>query len=132
MRVGPLRLGRHHFHPRGERQATGGPLMSAADLGQSAARARQAAEAAAAEAETAEPEIIPAETAFLVYRNGETGQIVMTHDINAPLLVRRSPNHDDVYMMMQIILKDMLAAQIASLSVQGNIQAQQQIAQQMM
>jgi hypothetical protein len=103
--------------------------MPAVELGQSAARARAAA---AQPAEDAEPEIIPAETAFLVYRNAETGQIVMTHDINATLQVRRTPNHDDVYMMMQIILKDMLAAQIAALSVQGNISAQQQIAQQMM
>jgi hypothetical protein len=104
--------------------------MPAVDLSDSAARVRAAAEKA--KAEDAEPEVIPAETAFLVYRRGDTGQIVMTHDINAPLLVNRSPNHDDVYMMMQVILKDMLANQIATLSVQGNIQAQQQIAQQMM
>jgi siroheme synthase len=106
--------------------------MPAADLSQSVARARTQAEAAAAAEENAEPEIIPAETAFLVYRNSETGQIVMTHDINAPLQCVRTPNHDDVYMMMNVILKDMAASQTAALTVQGLMQAQQQIAQQMM
>jgi hypothetical protein len=83
-------------------------------------------------AEDKEPEIIPVDTAFLVYRRVDNGQIVMTHDINAAVAPRRSPNHDDVYMMMQVIIKDMMAAQIAALSVQGNMQAQQQMAQSMM
>ncbi len=100
--------------------------MPAVDLSAAAARARSEP------AEDAEPEVIPAETAFLVYRNGETGQIVMTHDINAPLLVKRTPNHDDVYMMMNVILKDMAAAQTAALTVQNILQVQQQMASQMM
>ena len=104
--------------------------MPAADLSQSQARRRAVEDEAAKK--MAEPEIIPADTAFLVYRRADTGQIVMTHDINAALQVNRSPNHDDVYMMMQVIIKDMMAAQIAALSVQGNLQAQQQMAQQMM
>jgi hypothetical protein len=103
--------------------------LPAVDLSAAAARARTQAPPPA---EPAEPEVIPAETAFLVYRNGETGQIVMTHDINAPLLVKRSPNHDDVYMMMNVILKDMAAAQTAALTVQNILSAQQQMAQQMM
>ena len=103
--------------------------MPAADLGDAAARARRAVPAPKADEE---PEIIPVDTAFLVYRRADTGQIVMTHDINAPVQTARSPNHDDVYMMMQVILKDMFAAQIAALSVQGNLQAQQALAQQMM
>lgn len=102
-------------------------MPTAADLSSAAARARTAPPEP-----DPEPEIIPADTAFLVYRRADTGQIVMTHDINVALQCNRSPNHDDVYMMMQVILKDMLAAQIAALSVQGNISAQQQIAQQMM
>lgn len=103
--------------------------MPAVDLSGAAARARQQA---TAPAEDAEPEIIPAETAFLVYRRGDTGQVVMTHDINAPLQVQRSPNHDDVYMLMNVILKDMAAAQTAALTVQNILTAQQQMAQQMM
>lgn len=105
--------------------------MQAAELGSAAARAR-AAQAAAQPAEDAEPEIIPTDTAFLVYRRGDTGQIVMTHDINALLQVARTPNHDDVYMMMNVILKDMAAAQTAALTVQNMLQAQQAMAQQMM
>ena len=104
--------------------------MPAVDLSAAAARARSTQPAPPAE--DAEPEIVPAETAFLVYRNGETGQIVMTHDINLPLLVKRSPNHDDVYMMMNVILKDMAAAQTAALTVQNILIKQQQMAQQMM
>lgn len=106
--------------------------MPAVDLSDSAARLRAAQAQAVTAAEEAEPEIIPVDTAFLVYRRGDTGQIVMTHDINAAVQVARTPNHDDVYMMMQVIIKDMMAAQIAALSVQGNLNAQQQIAQQMM
>jgi hypothetical protein len=103
--------------------------LPAVDLSAAAARARTTQ---APPAEPEEPEVIPAETAFLVYRNGETGQIVMTHDINAPLLVKRSPNHDDVYMMMNVILKDMAAAQTAALTVQNILSMQQQMASQMM
>jgi hypothetical protein len=104
--------------------------LPAVDLSAAAARART--QQAPPPAEDAEPEVIPADTAFLVYRNGKTGQIVMTHDINAPLLVNRSPNHDDVYMMMNVILKDMAAAQTAALTVQNILQAQQAMASQMM
>ena len=103
--------------------------MPAVDLSAAAARARTQQPA---DNKPDEPEVIPADTAFLVYRNGETGQIVMTHDINAPLLVKRSPNHDDVYMMMNVILKDMAAAQTAALTVQNILAMQQQVAQQMM
>jgi hypothetical protein len=104
--------------------------VPAVDLSGNAARARAAAEAAAARAD--EPEVIPAETAFLVYRRADNGQIVMTHDVNAALKVSRSPNHDDVYMMMQVIIKDMVAHQVAGLTVQSTLSAQQQIAKQMM
>lgn len=105
--------------------------MPAVDLSGAAARDR-ANQNGKPKEESAEPEIIPVDTAFLVYRRADNGQIVMTHDINTAVQPARSPNHDDVYMMMQVILKDMLAAQIAALSVQGNLQAQQQMAQQMM
>ena len=77
-------------------------------------------------------EPLAVDTAFLVYRRIDNGQIVMTHDINTPIKVHRSPNHDDVYMMMSVILKDMMAAQTAALTVQGNMNAQQQMAQQLM
>lgn len=103
--------------------------MPAVDLSAAAARARTTQ---APPAEPEEPAVIPADTAFLVYRNGETGQIVMTHDINSPLQVSRTPNHDDVYMMMNVILKDMAAAQTAALTVQNILAAQQAVAQQMM
>lgn len=105
--------------------------MPAVDMSPEAIRARRNGQQAKPEADK-EPEVIPTDTAFLVYRRVDNGQIVMTHDINTPIQVRRSPNHDDVYMMMQVIIKDMMAAQIAALSVQGNLQAQQQMAQQMM
>ena len=105
--------------------------MGAVDMSAEAIRARRNGQHAKPEADK-EPEVIPADTAFLCYRRIDNGQIVMTHDINAPIQVRRTPNHDDVYMMMQVIIKDMQAAQIAALTVQGNLQAQQQMAQQMM
>lgn len=108
--------------------------MPAADLSNSVSRARRIAESAAAakaKEETA-PEVIPVDTAFLCYRRQDTGQIVMTHDINTPIQVHRSPNHDDVYMMMQVILKDMTAAQIAALASEGVMLRQQAMVQSMM
>jgi hypothetical protein len=107
--------------------------MPAVDLSAAAARQRANGNGQPPQPEPdAEPEVIPVDTAFLVYRRIDNGQIVMTHDINVAIQPQRGPNHDDVYMMMQVIIKDMLAAQIAGLSVQGQLQAQQQMAQQMM
>lgn len=106
--------------------------MPAVDLSAAAARERGRERVNGQQEQEKEPEIIPVDTAFLVYRRMDTGQIVMTHDVNSPIQVRRSPNHDDVYMMMQVILKDMQAAQVAELSAMRFMQAQQQLAQQMM
>lgn len=93
--------------------------MPAAEL--SAGAAQQRKESA--------PEVVPADTAFLVFRNASTGEIVMTHDVNAPITVNRPPTFDDVYGMMHIVLKDIVANQTATLAARANFQMNQQMAQ---
>jgi hypothetical protein len=97
--------------------------MPAVDL---ADRARQQDQS-----ETKE-EVIEATTAFLIYVRKDTGQIVMTHDINAPVVAERGPNHDEVYGTLQVIIKDLVANQNAGLTAQAVMQMQQALMQQAM
>jgi hypothetical protein len=103
--------------------------MPAADLTGAAAQARKA-ETEKAPVEPDAPDVIEADKAFLVYVL-PTGQIVMTHDLNVPLVVKRAPTHDEVYGTLEVILKDLRAQQTAMLSAQAIIQMQQQMVQQM-
>jgi hypothetical protein len=77
-------------------------------------------------------EVIPATTAFLIYIREDNGQIVMTHDINAPVVAKRSPNHDEVYGTLQVILKDLVANQNAGMTANAVLQMQKELANQMM
>ena len=108
--------------------------MPATDLSQAAARAR----AAAAEQAGKPSEPIEATTAYIVYTKKDTGQIVLTHDINVPLVVERPPTHDEVYGSMHIVQKDIAGQQYAAMAAQatlqlnnfvaGQLQAQQEMA----
>ena len=98
--------------------------MPAAELGAAAAQQRTAPPAPA-------PEVVEADTAFLVFRKADTGEIVMTHDINAPITVNRPPTFDDVYGMMQIVIKDIVANQTATLAARANFEMNQQVARQL-
>jgi hypothetical protein len=84
------------------------------------------------EEETKEPEVIEATTAFLIYIRADNGQIVMTHDINAPVSPARAPNHDEVYGTLSVIMKDLIANQNAGLTANAVLQMQQELGRQMM
>jgi hypothetical protein len=102
--------------------------MPAVDLSASAASARKAQEAATA----APAEPIPCDTAFIVYKRRDTGQIVITHDINVPIIVERGPTRDEVYGYLHVILKNLLAEQTAGMAAQAGLQLNSFVAQQML
>lgn len=79
-----------------------------------------------------EPEVIEATTAFLIYIRKDNGQIVMTHDINAPVVAERGPNQDEVYGTLAVIQKDLVANQNAGMTASAVLQMQQELAKQMM
>jgi hypothetical protein len=79
--------------------------MDVPELGQSAARARQAAPDADGEAPLPPaPEVIHAETAFIVYRLPD-GQVILNADLNAPVTVRRPPLSHDVVGMAHCVIE---------------------------
>jgi len=98
--------------------------MAVADLSSAAARSRRP-EAPAA------PEIIEADTAFLVYRRKDTGQIVLSNDLNAAVKADRQPTHNDVYMFLHVLLKDIVGEQYATMAAQMQLALQAQIQQAM-
>lgn len=91
-------------------------MAATPDLSQSAARQRTTPETAK------EPELIEASIAYIVYVKKDTGQFVLTHDINAPLQVDRAPTHDEVYASMHVIMKDIVGQQYAGMSAQAGLQ----------
>lgn len=98
--------------------------MPAAELGGTATKARQAEREEAQKA----PEVVPVDTAFLVYRK-TTGEIVMTQDINTPVVPNRPPNLDDVFSMSSVIVKDLNAQTVVGVLQQlGAAAAQAQAA----
>lgn len=88
--------------------------MPAADLSSSAARARAPEPSKTADT----PDIIETECAFLVYKRKDTGQIVLSNDLNAPVTAERAPTHNDVYMFLNVILKDIVGEQYATMAAQ--------------
>lgn len=94
--------------------------MPAAELGGAATKARNAEREEASKP----PQVQPVDTAFLVYRK-QTGEIVMTLDINTPIVPNRSANLDDVFSMSSVIVKDLNAQTVVGVLQQLGAQAAQ-------
>jgi hypothetical protein len=105
--------------------------VNAPDLSQSASRLREAAEKQAREQAGKAPDPIEATTAFIVYTRKDTGQIVLTHDVNVPLVVERPPTHDEVYGSMHIVIKDIVGQQYAGMTAQASLQLNNFVAGQL-
>jgi len=83
--------------------------MDVPELGHSAARVRQEKDQLPPRDDEAPlppaPEVISAETAFIVYRL-EDGQVILDANLNAPVSVRRAPLSHDVIGMAHCVIED--------------------------
>ena len=98
--------------------------MAVADLSQAAARTRKPEPA-----KDSAPEVISVETAFLVYKRKDTGQIVLSPDLNAAVMADRPPTGNDVYMFLQVLLKDIVGEQYGAMAAQTLLAMQAQMQQ---
>jgi hypothetical protein len=105
--------------------------MPAADLSSSAARNRNVEREATTEDPTKPFEV---DSAFIIYKRKEDGRIVMTNNVNVPIIPEKACNEDDIYMMLTLVLKQINNSQIAQIAAQASMvgqqlamQAQQQI-----
>lgn len=96
--------------------------MPVADLSAGAAKARNQDEKT--------PELIEAGYAYLVYTRRDSGQVVITADINTPVVPERPATQDEVFMTSHTIIKDIQGQQYAAMSAQANLQLNSFLAQQ--
>jgi hypothetical protein len=101
--------------------------MSIPELGQSAARARQAPAVTVEAPEV--PEIIEAETAFLVFRTPD-GRTVVSPDLDLPVSPRREPTTHDVVGMCANAQDDIRAQAIIPGIANGVVGMMMQAGQQ--
>lgn len=106
-------------------------MTAAADLSQSAARARKVVPG---EVET--PEVVEAITAFIIYAKKDDKQpagyqLALSPDINIPLKVDRAPSLDEILMYMTVVDKDIRGQQWAGMAAQANLQMNTILGQQM-
>lgn len=100
-------------------------MVAVPELGSTAAKQREA------QATTeAAPEIIEATFAFIVYQKAETGQYVITSDLDTPIKAQRKPTHDEVYAATMVTNKDMIGQQYAGMAAQATLQLNNFVAQQ--
>lgn len=69
--------------------------------------------------------------AYLVYVRDDSGQFVLTPNLDAPVLVKRRPTDTDIYVSMQVVLKDLVGQQYAGMTAQAILQLNTAIASQM-
>jgi hypothetical protein len=93
--------------------------MPVADLGAAAASQRGASP----------EEVIAAETAYIVYVRKDTGQVVISPNVNVPLTVDRAPTHDEIFMTSHVIIKDIVGQQYSAMSAQAGLQLNNYMAQ---
>lgn len=104
-------------------------LAEVPDLGAAAARERAAAaeenaaevvEEVAEKVSAAAPQIVQAATAFIVLWIG--GQVVVTPDLNSPIVVDHYPTADEILGAGAVIAADRAAERTASLTAQTTIE----------
>ena len=102
--------------------------MDIPELGKGAAQAREA------EAEAQEPQIVPVETAFLVYVardvNGSL-QYMLTTDLDTAIVRHHVPTLDEVVAAMSVVTSDINSQKAAAATVQTlRLDAQRAMEQQ--
>ena len=73
--------------------------------------------------------VIAAETAYIVYVRKDTGQVVISPNVNVPLTVDRAPTHDEIFMTSHVIIKDIVGQQYSAMSAQAGLQLNNYMAQ---
>jgi len=80
----------------------------------------------AAEPKEEVAEFIDAKTAFMIYWTKE-GEVMVSPDLNAPIVIERPPTATEVYSACAIVQKDVIAQQTSL----GTVQTQMQVGRQM-
>lgn len=80
--------------------------------------------------ETQEAEVVEAKTAFVVFIKDD-GSVVMSPDLNLPIVSERQPTINEVYSACALVMKDIQNQETAVLAAQHTVNAQMQMAQRM-
>lgn len=80
--------------------------------------------------EAAEADFIEAKTAFIIFTQDD-GTVVMTPDLNTPVVSERQPNINEVYSACGIVMKDIRNQESGALAAQFVVNRQMQLAAQM-